>query len=161
LIFLGMDLRVVRIVRLLRIARIAKLGRYVSALGLMGRVVKTRKEELVVTSVLMLFMLVIAASLMYHAENVVQPDNFPSIISTMWWAVATLTTVGYGDVYPVTAAGRFLASLVAILGIGFFALPISILGSGFVEELQKHDSHIYCPHCGKEIEELIMEDSHG
>jgi voltage-gated potassium channel len=153
LFFLGLDLRFIRVVRLIRVLRVAKLARYLDALNLMGRVAKARKEELVVTSILMLFLLIIASALMYYAENTVQPDIFPSIMQTMWWAVATLTTVGYGDVYPVTNIGRFLASVVAILGVGFFALPIGILGSGFVEEIHKRHVKSYCPHCGLEITE--------
>jgi voltage-gated potassium channel len=70
----------------------------------------------------------------------------------MWWSVATLTTVGYGDMYPVTAMGKFLASIVAVMGIGMFALPTGILGAGFVEAIQKtKQSKQTCPHCGKEI----------
>jgi voltage-gated potassium channel len=93
---------------------------------------------------------------MYFFENSVQPDKFSDIPSTMWWAVATLTTVGYGDVYPITSAGKIIASIVSILGIGLFALPTGILGAGFVEEVQKSKKHYgqkYCPHCGKEINE--------
>ena len=70
----------------------------------------------------------------------------------MWWAVATLTTVGYGDMYPVTVLGRLFASLIAVLGIGMFALPTGILGAGFVEELQKgKGGPRTCPHCGKDL----------
>jgi voltage-gated potassium channel len=153
LFFFGLDLRLIRIVRLIRILRVAKLARYVDALNLIGRVAKSKKEELIITSILMLFLLIISSALMYYVENTIQPDNFPSILSTMWWAVATLTTVGYGDVYPITNIGRLLAAAVAILGVGFFALPIGILGSGFVEEIHKRHVNTYCPHCGLEITE--------
>jgi voltage-gated potassium channel len=149
---LGIDLRFFRILRLARIFRVAKLGRYVLALAVLGRVFRSKKEELAVTSVLMIFLLVLASSFMYYAENAAQPEHFTSIPATMWWAVATLTTVGYGDVYPVTAAGKFLASIVAMLGIGLFALPTGILGSGFVEEMQNREENRRCPHCGKEID---------
>jgi voltage-gated potassium channel len=69
----------------------------------------------------------------------------------MWWAVATLTTIGYGDVYPVTVVGKFMASIIAVLGIGMFALPTGILGSGFMEELEKSKKPRKCPHCGREL----------
>lgn len=69
----------------------------------------------------------------------------------MWWAIATLTTIGYGDVYPVTVIGKFMASIIAVLGIGMFALPTGILGSGFMEELEKSKKPRTCPHCGKEL----------
>ena len=88
----------------------------------------------------------------YYCEHEAQPEVFSSIPATMWWAVATLTTVGYGDMYPVTAAGRFCAGLIAVLGIGMFALPTGILGAGFVEAIQKSKQpHERCPHCGKEL----------
>jgi voltage-gated potassium channel len=69
----------------------------------------------------------------------------------MWWAIATLTTVGYGDIYPITAIGRVLGSAVAILGIGLFALPTAIVGSGFVDEIAKTKQPQHCPHCGLEM----------
>jgi voltage-gated potassium channel len=70
----------------------------------------------------------------------------------MWWAIATLTTVGYGDMYPVTVLGKLCASIIAVLGIGMFALPTGILGAGFVEAIQKHkEPRKTCPHCGKEL----------
>lgn len=155
LVFLGLDFRFIRMVRLVRILRIAKLGRYMNAWKILGRVAKARREELVITSILLLFLLVISSSLMYYAENEMQPDKFPSILSTMWWAIATLTTVGYGDVYPVTAVGRLMGGIIAVLGVGFVALPTGILGSGFVEEIQKRQTNRHCPHCGREISEEL------
>jgi len=149
---LGLDLRFIRALRLFRILRVAKIGRYVSAFGLFGRVVRAKKEELVLTTGVMFVLLLVAACLMYHAENAAQPEQFPDIPSAMWWAVATLTTVGYGDVYPITTVGRLLGSVVAILGIGLFALPTGILGSAFVDEIQSKDRVTTCPHCGGQIE---------
>ena len=90
---------------------------------------------------------------MYFVENEAQPKTFSSIPAAMWWGVATLTTVGYGDAYPVTPLGKFLGAIIALLGIGMFALPTGILGSGFVEEIQrKREKRKTCPHCGKEID---------
>jgi voltage-gated potassium channel len=146
------DLRFLRVVRLVRMIRIAKVARYSSALRLLGRVVRNRKPELVITTGLMLILLVLASCMMYDLEHEVQPEVFGDIPSTMWWAVATMTTVGYGDTYPVTPAGKVLGGLVAILGIAFFALPAGILGSGFVDEVQKGREPLRCPHCGVEIE---------
>ena len=148
--FLGVDLRVIRLLRVLRILRVAKLARYSSALQLIGRVTCTRKEELFVTTIFMLILLIIASTLMYYAESDIQPQHFGDIPSTMWWAVVTLTTVGYGDVYPITGLGKLIAALIAILGIGMVALPAGILGSGFVEEMQTRKGNVArCPHCGK------------
>ena len=102
-----------------------------------------------------MIILVVASSVMYYVEHGAQPDKFSSIPTTMWWAVMTLTTIGYGDMYLVTGLGKFLAAVVAFLGIGLFALPAGILGSGFFEEFhhrqQGEKETITCPHCGKEI----------
>ncbi len=149
--FLGIDLRSLRVLRLLRILRVAKVGRYYSSLNLIKHVFQSKKEELVLTSALMGLLLVISSTVLYYCENAVQPDAFSSIPATMWWAVATLTTVGYGDMYPVTLMGKFCASIIAILGIGMFALPTGILGAGFVEAIQKKKGQQVCPHCGKEL----------
>jgi len=152
--FTGLDLRAIRIFRLLQFFRIAKSARYVTSLRLFARVIKSRKSELAITSIVMFMLIIFASTLMYHFEGDVQPDKFPDIPTSMWWAVSTMTTVGYGDVIPITGIGKFIASIVAILGIGLFALPTGILGAGFIEELQKkkkNESIYQCPNCGHEI----------
>lgn len=149
--FCGADLRVLRVLRLLRILRVAKIARYYASLDLIKHVFQSRKEELLLTSALMGLLLVVSSSVLYYCENAVQPDTFSSIPATLWWAVATLTTVGYGDMYPVTILGKFFASIIAILGIGMFALPTGIIGAGFVEAIQKKKGQHVCPHCGKEL----------
>ena len=105
---------------------------------------------------MMVFLLLIfAGSVMYYVEHDAQPKAFSSIMSSMWWGIATLTTVGYGDVYPITPLGKLFGSLIAILGIGMVALPAGILASGFsteLTEMTKEKSKIKkCPHCGKDI----------
>lgn len=153
LTFVQTDLRFIRILRLFRIFRVAKLVRYSSSIRLIGRVFKNKKEELVITAMVLMLLIVVTASFMYFAENEAQPDRFPDIPSTMWWSVVTLTTVGYGDVYPITGLGKFLASIISVLGIGMGALPTGILAVSFVEEIQKQKSRkVVCPHCEKEIE---------
>ena len=148
--FLPLDLRVVRALRLFRLA---KLGRYSKTSRLFARVFTTRKEELVISASVMLVLIILSSSFIYFAENEAQPDKFPDIPSAMWWSVVTLTTVGYGDVYPVTPLGKFLASVIAMLGIGMFALPAGILGASFVEEIERQKAGARrCPHCGKEID---------
>ncbi|ODB85679.1 hypothetical protein A3194_12670 [Candidatus Thiodiazotropha endoloripes] len=151
----GIDLRTLRVVRLARIARIAKLGHYSKALKLMGHVIHNKSHELAISLILMLFMLILASSLMYVVEQEHQPEAFSSIPSTMWWAVATLTTVGYGDVTPVTAVGKVLGAIIAIIGIGLFALPAGIVAAGFVEIHEKNFNKqlSHCPHCGKALDE--------
>jgi len=152
LTFFTADLRFIRALRLFRLFRVAKLGRYSSSLRLFGRVFRNKKEELTVTMMVMLMMILMSASFMYFAENEAQPDKFPDIPSTVWWAVMTLTTVGYGDVFPITPLGKCLTMVIAILGIGMFALPVGIFGAGFVEEIQKQKAgKTICPHCGEDI----------
>jgi voltage-gated potassium channel len=149
-----LDLRFLRALRLARILRMFKMGRYSESLRMFGRVLKVKKEELLLAVFMTLILLIISSSLMYFVENEAQPQVFSSIPNAMWWGVATLTTVGYGDVYPVTPIGKFLGAIIAILGIGMFALPAGILASGFVEEIQKRRTkRIICPHCGKNINE--------
>lgn len=155
--FLGLDLRFIRAVRLFRLFRVAKLGRYSKSLRMFGRVLAEKKEEFGITLFVLLLLLLLAACLMYFAECEAQPEVFSSIPAAMWWGVTTLTTVGYGDVCPVTPLGKAIASVVAILGIGMFALPTGILGAGFVEEVQKRRKlPRVCPHCGRELDESDM-----
>jgi voltage-gated potassium channel len=150
--FLGVDLRSLRVLRLLRVLRIVKIGRYYSSLGLIACVVRSKMEELVLSSALMGLLLVVSSSVLYYCENAAQPESFSSIPATMWWAVSTLTTVGYGDMCPITPLGKFCASIIAILGVAMFALPTGILGAGFVEAIQRPKEPVQtCPHCGKRI----------
>lgn len=154
---LPVDLRVIRLLRLCRLLRVFKISRYSSALQIIGKVIKREKDQLAMTFLVTSILLLLAATLMYHAENAIQPDSFPNIIASFWWAVATLTTVGYGDVYPVTATGKILSAIVAILGIGIVALPTGILASGFMKELEETKSDcqpvkpIFCLHCGRKL----------
>ena len=153
LMWTGVDLRVLRILRLVRMFRLAKLGRYSRTLQTMVNIVRHKREELALSVMLMLTMLVIASSLMYTVENAEQPEAFSSIPASMWWGITTLTTVGYGDVYPVTAAGKLLAAAISVIGIGLFALPAGIIASAFIElqgEAKSSMSGI-CPHCGQSL----------
>ncbi|MEQ1661496.1 MAG: ion transporter [Thiobacillus sp.] len=153
LFWAGVDLRFLRVVRMARLIRLGKLGRYSNALQFMWLAVRSRRDELVMALMLMVLILVLASSLMYMAENERQPEAFSSIPATMWWGIMTLTTVGYGDVYPVTALGKLTAAVIAVVGIGLFALPAGIVGSAFIElrgrEMAKHQEA--CPHCGKPL----------
>ena len=152
--FMGVDLRFLRVLRLLRIIRIAKVGRYYSSLEVIRGVVIAKKEELLLSVFIMLILLLLSSCIMYYCENQAQPEAFPDIPSTMWWSIITLTTVGYGDIFPITPIGKIFAAMIAILGVGMFALPTGILGAGFVEAITKNKSQkTRCPHCGKEIEQ--------
>jgi len=149
-----LDLRFIRALRLFRLFRLFKMGRYSNALKLLSSVLKDKKEELLIAVFSVLILLIVASSLMYFIENEAQPESFASIPSAMWWGICTLTTVGYGDIYPVTPLGKILGALIALLGIGLFALPAGILASGFAEQIQKRkEKQIICPYCGKNINE--------
>jgi len=151
--FLGVDFRFARAVRLFRLFRVAKLGRYSSALQTLGRVFASRKEQLAITVSVLLMLLLSASSLIYFFEHDAQPQVFSSIPAAMWWGVAAVSPVSSADVYPVTATGKALSAVIAILGIGMFALPTGILGAAFVEELDegKRGPQV-CPHCGGPLE---------
>lgn len=152
--FVVMDTRFLRVIRMFRIIRIAKIGRYSSSLRLILDVLKGKKEGLIIAMGLMTILMVLSASLMYYCEREAQPKAFSSIPAAMWWTVITMTTIGYGDIYPITIAGKILASIIALLGVGMLAIPSGMLGAGFIEEFQKRKANTKtrCPHCGKIIE---------
>jgi voltage-gated potassium channel len=153
LLFGRVDLVFLRLFRLARFLRVLKLGRYSVSLKTLGNVIRSRRGELGVAAFGAAVLLVVASSLMYVAEHDDQPKAFPSIPAAMWWGVMTLTTVGYGDVYPITSLGKLLASVIALLSIGLFALPAGILASGFSEEMRKRrEGKRRCPHCGGQID---------
>ncbi|WP_338768217.1 ion transporter [Bernardetia sp. ABR2-2B] len=136
--FLGVeDLRLLRMMRLLRLLRVFKLNRYSRALNLVYDVLKEKGEELVTTVFFALILLLVSSTLMYYVEHETNPEGFPNIIATLWWAVVTLTTVGYGDVVPVTMLGKILNGATALIGIGVVALPTSILSAGFLEKVEE------------------------
>ncbi|MFD2034669.1 ion transporter [Belliella marina] len=150
--FIGIDLRLLRVLRIFRIFRLFKIARYVEALSFINSVFKKKKEELAISLIFTAFLLLISSAFMYYVENEAQPENFSSIPGTMWWGIATLTTVGYGDIYPVTPLGQFLGGIIAIIGIGLFALPTGILASGFSDEISKRKQQgDYCATCGQTI----------
>lgn len=151
-----LDLRFARALRLFRLFRLFKFSRYARSILLFQEVFDRRKEQVTISIFTVLIMLILASSVMYYVENPAQPENFSSIPETMWWGVATLTTVGYGDVYPVTPLGRLLGGIIAILGIGIFALPTSILASGFAEAIAEEKAESTerrtCPNCGHPLQ---------
>ncbi|QIK96316.1 ion transporter [Sphingomonas sp. HDW15A] len=126
-----------RFFRILRILRLAKLGRMSHALHDLGRAVHERRHELILTVGIAGFVLLVASTLMYWAEADAQPEKFGSIPRSMWWCIITLTTVGYGDAYPVTVLGKMLSGLVAIAGIGLIAMPTGILAAAFSDVVQR------------------------
>lgn len=155
--FVSSDLFFLRITRLSRIFRLFKLCHYSKAFDVINNVFNKKREYLIISFMFMFSILIIVSCIMYIVEHQAQPDVFSSIPATMWWGIITMTTVGYGDAAPITPIGKFITSIVAIIGIATFTLPAAVLSSGFFEELQQQedkqeDKKEYCPHCGKKIE---------
>jgi len=136
LVVFGLDLRFLRIFRLLRLF---KLMRYSPALASLGHVLYSERRALFATLIIMLGLSSFAATIMYSLERHVQPENFGTIPDALWWALATLTTVGYGDIVPITWAGRLFGGVVMIFGVCMYALPIGIIASGFANEIHQRD----------------------
>ncbi len=133
-------LRMMRLFRLFRLLRVLKLGRYFDALQIIVKVIRTSGPQLIMSVVICFFVMLFSAIIMYEVENPVQPEQFPNVLSSLWWAICTLTTVGYGDVYPITAVGRFFASIISLVGIGIIAIPTGIIAAGFNQVINKaHD----------------------
>ena len=131
------DLRFVRAVRLLRVVRILKLARYSKALKRLQKAFSNIKEELIVSFALSVILLYIAATGIYYFENEIQPDVFRSIPHSLWWAVATLTTVGYGDAFPMTAGGKIFTFFMLMIGIGVISIPSALLANAFAKNENK------------------------
>jgi len=125
----SVDLRSLRIFRLFRMLRILKLLRYSDAIMRLLRALYQIKDELVIFGIATLMMLFLAAVGIYHFEHAAQPEVFSNVFDCLWWAVATLTTVGYGDVYPITIGGRLFTFLILMLGLGLVAVPTGLISS--------------------------------
>ncbi len=161
-VVIGLDLRVLRILRLLRFLRLFRLTAYMKSAKMVRSVFVTRASELKLSMVLIGFLLIIAACLLYFAEHHAQPKIFSSIPATLWWALVTITSVGYGDMVPITVLGKILTGVIAFTGFALFALPAGIITAGFLEEMRKMKTKkiLNCPHCGKSLEHLDHMDHH-
>ena len=134
--FLGLEVTVFRLLQLTRLVRLARLGRFSRALNLVYVAIRSRSTELSLAFGLAFALMLAASTLLYFVESTAQPEAFGSIPRAMWWAVETLTTVGYGDVVPVTPLGRFLAAVTALCGIGIIALPTGMLAGAFSDAIR-------------------------
>jgi voltage-gated potassium channel len=151
-LLISVDLRILRIFQLMRFLRIFKIARYNRSLDLIYSVIKEKKSELAMTGFAVLLTLIVASFLVFKVEGDVQPEKFPNLLSCFLWAFATFTSIGYGDVYPITTLGKFLTVIISALGIGLIALPTGIISAGFFEKIEKDKKKSQkCPHCGKEI----------
>jgi voltage-gated potassium channel len=134
---LNIDNSFVRALRLLRVFRLFRMRKYAHFLHTLKEIFNAKKEEFSVLFVYTIIILVVLAFIIYGIEHKAQPDVFSNIPQTLWWAVATLTTVGYGDMYPITAEGKFITGVISLLGIGFVAIPGGILASEFTDRINK------------------------
>ena len=135
----GIDLRAIRIFRLFRLFRAFKLVRYSKAVRHFRLAIKEIKEELILYLVLTVVLLFVASIGIYYFENEAQPEKFKSIFHCMWWAISTLTTVGYGDVYPITLGGRIFTAIILLIGLGLIAVPSGLIASAFTKVYEDHD----------------------
>ena len=149
----ALDLRILRVLRLLRFARVLKLGRYSDSLGRMKRVIGARRGDLGVALAAVGVVLILASSAIYYVEVDTQPEVFTSIPAAMWWGISALTTVGYGDITPVTPLGKFLGGIIQLLGIAIFALPAGIIAAGYEEESRRNAAGSgICKSCGRPLD---------
>ena len=132
-LFLVPGFRVLRILRFLRIFRIFKATRFILAVDRLGAALREIQQELLALVILSLMFVYLAACGIHFFERNAQPEAFGSILDSMWWAVVTLTTIGYGDVYPTTSGGRLFTALVALVGVGLIAIPSGLLASALTE----------------------------
>jgi voltage-gated potassium channel len=159
-VIVGFDLRMLRMLRLFRFLRLFRLTAYMKSAKIVRNVFVSKASDLKLSLLLILFLIIISASLVYFAEHLAQPAVFSSIPKTFWWAVVTVTTVGYGDMVPITVAGKILTAIIALAGIALFALPAGIITAGFLEETRKvkHSKAHFCPHCGEPLDHPEQHD---
>jgi voltage-gated potassium channel len=148
--FAPVDLRFLRIFRLTRLLRVLHLEHFNRSMQAILQAIGRRRHLLYVAVAMMATAVYCTAVLLYAVEHAAQPTKFSSIPETVWWAVVTLTTIGYGDIAPITPLGKALTSVFAIFGIGIFALPTAILTAAILDAGKRWPEH--CPHCARELD---------
>lgn len=140
----------------LRHLQMFKMARYSEAMQRVIKIVRSQASHLISGLILIGMLMVASASLLYFLEHDDQPKLFTSIPAAMWWAIVTITTVGYGDIFPITFLGKIVAACTAIFGIGLFALPAGIMGAAFLDDIKekKDISQNFCHNCGTKINQL-------
>jgi voltage-gated potassium channel len=137
--FFSIDLRSLRLIRVLRLL---KLTHYFKGFNIFISVIAKELKSITAAMMVMIFLIVIAASLMHAIEGKIQPETFGSILRSLWWSVVTMTTVGYGDVVPVTPIGKVIATVIMLIGVGLVALPAGMLAARFGEELRERKDNL-------------------
>lgn len=133
--FFNVDLAFLRALRGLRIFKLFRLAKFVEFDNILAQIFSEKKEEFIFILIASIIILFTITPLVYHFEHEAQPEVFDSMFDTMWWAIITFTTVGYGDMYPITAMGRILTTIISVLGIAFYAIPGSIFTSALLEKM--------------------------
>lgn len=167
------DSRVVKTLRLFRFLRVFKMARYNESMKDIVDVIRAKSSEIGVIMGLIMIIMIISSFIMFYAEHKDNSEQFPNVLSCLWWAIVTMTTIGYGDVYPITVWGKVVGSIMAILGIGLVAMPTGIISAGFLEkidekkkkaekeeaekekpkeEITEENKKHYCPYCGKRLD---------
>ena len=136
----GIDLRSLRALRFFRLFRVLKLVRYNKAMNHFTRAIKSAKEEIFLFIFITLILIYFAAIGIYYFENQAQPEHFSSIFDSLWWAIITLTTVGYGDVYPITVGGKVFTFIILMIGLGIVAIPTGIISSALTKSIDKKEA---------------------
>lgn len=141
----------------LRHLQMFKMARYNQSLQRVIKIIKSQGQELLSGLILIAMLMIFSATILYYAEHTTQPKLFYSIPASMWWAIVTITTVGYGDIFPITLVGKVCAAVTAICGIGLFALPAGIMGAAFLDDVkkekEKNNPAKFCCQCGHKIPE--------
>ena len=159
LINIGFNSSYIRSLRLLRVFRLFRVKKYAIFVRLMKEIIGNMKEELTVLFFYTLVVLVVLSFIIFDIEHEAQPEVFSNIFETLWWAVATLTTVGYGDMYPITPAGKFITAIITIIGIAFIAIPGGMFASEFIEAIahgkKNEKNELRCLKCGSKKMEIF------
>ena len=155
---LPIDVNILRVFRVLRVLRLIKVNQYVKALSSVGEVLKKKSLQLLISIFIIFTLMIVASILMYTVEHDAQPEVFTNALSGLWWAATTISTIGYGDIYPVTVLGKIFGTIFSLLNIGLIAVPTGIISAGFIEDTgrkyaEKRKIKRYCPYCGENIDE--------
>ena len=135
----GVDLRSLRVLRMFRLFRLLKLVRYNKAMRHFAKAMMLAKEQIILFMGVTLVLIYFAAIGIYYFENEAQPEHFSSIFDSLWWSIVTLTTVGYGDVYPITVGGRIFTFFILLIGLGIVAIPTGIISSSLTKVVEPND----------------------
>ncbi|WP_296384624.1 ion transporter [Winogradskyella sp.] len=135
----GIDLRSLRLLRMFRLFRLFKLVRYNKAMKHFAQAMLVAKEQIILFMIITLMLIYFSAVGIYYFENQAQPEHFTSIFDSLWWSIVTLTTVGYGDVYPITVGGRVFTFFILLIGLGIVAIPTGIISSSLTKAVEPND----------------------